>query len=389
MTAFPEVVGRLGGDFLAGAFGRGHRVWTGVGDFSGLLSWNDVNRIVAQGRLEPPRLRLHRDGEFVHWQTYATPVTTRRSTVWQRVQPSRLHERLREGCSLVLDAVDELHGPVEELARDLESVFHAHVQVNMYASWTPREGFGTHWDDHDVVVLQLEGAKRWRIHGPTRVDPLHRDLEAPARPEGEPLAEIVLRAGDMLYLPRGWWHAVSATEGRSLHLTCGLQTTTGADLLYWLSERLRGSGTVRAHLPVFGTGAEHADYVDALREQVSEALHSDVIREYVAARDAVEPGRPTPSLPFPDGVPADPDLRVRLVTARARMSPDGEGRVLLIAGGEEWTFAAPAADILSPLVAGATETLGELARRAGLSVGQVAAVVAELVNADVAAVSTA
>ncbi|MFJ6520999.1 cupin domain-containing protein [Streptomyces filamentosus] len=388
MTTFFKVAECLGEEFLAEAFGRQHRVWTGVGDFSNLLSWNDVNEIVGRGRLEPPRLRLHRDGEMIHWQSYAGPVTTRRSTMWQRIQPSRLHQQLRDGASLVLDAVDELHAPVETLATALESIFRSHVQVNMYASWTSQEGFGTHWDDHDVVVFQVEGAKRWRIYGPTRVDPLYRDLEAPATPEGEPLAEIMLRAGDVLYLPRGWWHAVAATEGRSLHLTCGLQTTTGADLLAWLSERLRGSETVRAHLPVFGTPQQQTDYLDVLREEVAVALDHGVIAEYLAARDATEPGRPTPSLPYLDGIPAQGDLRVRLTTARARTRMDSEGHAVLAAGGEEWTFTPPVAPVLAALVTGETASLGDLAEAAGLTVAQVAFLVAELVGGDVATVSS-
>ncbi|MES4901058.1 MULTISPECIES: JmjC domain-containing protein [unclassified Streptomyces] len=387
MTTFSKVVDCLGGGFLAGAFGRRHRVWTGVGDFSGLLSWDDINDIMTRGRLKPPRLRLHRDGELVHWQSYASPVTTRRSTVWQRIQPSRLHEQLREGSSLVLDAVDELHAPVEALTRDLEQVFRSHIQVNAYASWTSREGFGTHWDDHDVVVFQVEGSKRWRIYGPTRVNPLYRDLEAPGAPTGEPLAELSLRAGDMLYLPRGWWHAVAATEGRSLHLTCGLQTTTGADLLAWLSERLRGSETIRAHLPMFGSDQDQSTYLDVVRKEVAEALHDGVIREFLDVRDATDPGRLMPSLPFLDGIPAEDDLVVRFTTARARTTVNDEGQVILRTGGEEWTFAALVAPVLEPLAAGHSVSLGDLAQAAGLTTAQVASVVTELVSANVAAVS--
>lgn len=58
-----------------------------------------------------------------------------------------------------------------------------------------QEGFGLHFDDHDVVVVQLEGVKRWKIHEPTRIAPLRIDVEAPEPPQGEPIAEIVLRAG--------------------------------------------------------------------------------------------------------------------------------------------------------------------------------------------------
>ncbi|MFE5490425.1 JmjC domain-containing protein [Streptomyces virginiae] len=35
----------------------------------------------------------------------------------------------------------------------------------------------------------------------------------PPRPEGEPLAGIVLIPGDLLYLPRGWWHTITADQG--------------------------------------------------------------------------------------------------------------------------------------------------------------------------------
>ncbi|MFE9468624.1 JmjC domain-containing protein [Streptomyces virginiae] len=108
----------------------------------------------------------------------------------------------------------------------------------MHASWHPTEAFGIHWDDHDTVVFQLEGAKRWNLYGATRADPLRLDVEAPEKPGGPPLAEVILQAGDMLYVPRGWWHAVAATQGRSLHLTCGLTPVTGHHLLVWLAGQL-------------------------------------------------------------------------------------------------------------------------------------------------------
>ncbi|MEU6476130.1 cupin domain-containing protein [Streptomyces sp. NPDC047017] len=387
MTAFSQVVERLGGDFPTGAFGRTYRIWRSVADFPSVLTWGDLNTVIGRGRPEPPRLRLHRDGELIPRQRYATAATTRRNVVWQRIQPSRLHGQLHDGASLVLDAVDELHQPAERLAQALEGVFRGRVQINVYASWTATEGFGIHWDDHDVIVVQVEGAKRWRLYGPTRTNPLHRDTEAPDPPADEPIEEIVLRAGDMLYLPRGWWHAAAATEGRSLHLTCGLQTTSGADLLGWLSERLRTSETVRAHLPVFAPPQEQAAYLELLRKDVTDALHDGAIRDFLTARDGIEPGRPMPSLPILDAVPAREDLRVRLTTARAQLADNDQGQVALLAGGEEWTFTASVRAVLSPLLDGSSTSLGYLAETSTLTVGQVAGLITELVNANIAAVS--
>jgi hypothetical protein len=259
------------------------------------------------------------------------------------------------------------------------------VQVNLYASWTSKEAFGLHFDDHDVVVLQLEGAKRWKIHEPTRVDPLRIDVEAPEPPVGDPATEILLRTGDMLYLPRGWWHAVAAAEGRSLHLTCGLKPTTGADLLTWLADQLRASATVLATLPYLDSPKEQAAHLATLRKEFTEALHDGLIEEFLFARGTTDPGRPMPSLPFVGGIPADESLHVRLTASGAWYDADSEGRVVMSAGGQEWTFAAPA--LVQYLTEGRAASLGELAVRSSLPVGQVAAVVTDLVAADVAAVS--
>lgn len=387
MTAITAAVRSLGGDFPAEVFGRGYRTWPQVGDFSALFTWDDLNEIISRHHLEPPRLRLFDDGTQVSQHAYAHPVVTKRHSVWHRIEPGSLHRRLSEGASLVLDAVDTLHRGVERFAGALERQFRTDVQVNLYASWTSKEGFGLHFDDHDVVVVQLEGAKRWKIHEPTRVDPLRIDVEAPELPDGDPVAEIVLRAGDMLYLPRGWWHAVAATEGRSLHLTCGLKPTTGADLLSWLADQLRASATVRASLPHFASSAAQAAYAKKLRKEFTDALHDRVIEEFITTRASTDPGRPMPSLPFIDGIPADQSLFVRLTTARARYSVDKDGQVVFGAGGQEWTFAAPALGVIKPLADGDTPSLGELAIASSLPAVHVAALVSELVAAGVAAVS--
>lgn len=105
-------------------------------------------------------------------------------------------------------------------------------------AWTSTEGFGVHWDDHDTIVVQLDGAKRWRIYGTTRPYPLYRDIEDPGEAPTEPVADLVLHPGDVLYVPRGAWHAVCADQGvRSLHVTCGLQarSTCHAGARSWRS----------------------------------------------------------------------------------------------------------------------------------------------------------
>ncbi|MEV5479986.1 MULTISPECIES: cupin domain-containing protein [Streptomyces] len=385
---------RLGQEeFLARSLHRDYQYVPGaVTDPGALVSFDTLNDLITTHRLEVPRLRLSAGGEMLPQHRYAVPVTTRRHTVWQRTHPTELHQCLAEGASLVIDAIDELHEPVADLAQHLESWLRTHVQVNAYASWSAREGFGTHWDDHDVIVVQVEGSKHWRLYGPTRIAPMHRDTAQPEPPPEQPVADLVLEPGDVLYLPRGWWHAVAADQGvRSLHLTCGLTPHTGADLLVWLSEMLRATEQVRADLPLHAGPDVQAAYVESLREHLAVALEEPgLLEQFAAARDAEDLGRLRPALPHLAGVPADPDLCVRLTTGRARLTSaaDGQGAVVVrfAAAGQEADFDPAVEPLLQRLLSGGWVSLADLAAAAELTVADAAAVAGELVDAQAATV---
>ncbi|MGK5532088.1 cupin domain-containing protein [Streptomyces sp. URMC 129] len=380
---------RLGGDtFLAQTYFRAHKVIRSNGTTAPTpLTWDELNEIVAAHRLEPPRMRLSRAGEAIPVTAYSILRTNRRGVSWYQPQPAEFHARLAEGASLVIDAIDQIHPPVREAAVGLERFLRTPVQVNAYASWTAEEGFGTHWDDHDVVVLQLEGSKRWKIYGPTRQAPAWRDVEAPEIPTGAPIADIVLAPGDVLYLPRGWWHAVSADQGTtSLHLTFGLATHTGAEFLGWLCDDLRASTTVRADVPRFGTAEERTDYLSLLRKEVLAALEDPMVFDrWERSLDTTHPGRPRLSLPHLTAVPPDPGITVRLTAPRARIHQNDQA-VMFAGAGNEWTFALPVAPALRLLAEGGLVTLADLAAESDLTLGQAAEVVTALVSGQAVAV---
>ncbi|MEU4655034.1 cupin domain-containing protein [Streptomyces sp. NPDC023723] len=379
----------LGGDFAAQALHRDYRHFPAAVDVSGLMTWDDLNKLLATHRMEPPRMRLHRDGTQLPPGDYTEPVTTRRHTIWRRLQPAELHARLADGASLVLDSADEMHRPLAHLAEDIERTLRTRVQINLYASWTAKEGFGVHWDDHDTIVVQLDGSKHWHLYGTTRPHPLHHDIESPAQPPAEPVADLVLHAGDVLYVPRGLWHAVAADQGaRSLHVTCGLQTHTPVNLLAWVGEQLLTHQEWRRDLPLLAAPEKQAQALHGLRKLLAEQLDDPkLITRYTRAMDGRAPGRMVPSLPYADAVPADGDLRVRLTTARAVLEI-GDDAVFLDAAGSTYEFAPAAEAVLRPLVDGQSVALATLAAAAGLDVASVADLVQELVAGQAAVVGS-
>ncbi|MCM2386881.1 JmjC domain-containing protein [Streptomyces albipurpureus] len=385
--------GRLGGDtFLAQTYHRSYAHFPGTAETAGLFSWDDLNRIIATQRLEPPRLRLSADGEMVPLHRYAIPTTNRRAVTWSRIQPADFHAQLKDGASLVLDAVEKIHLAVSAAAEGLERFLGTSVQANAYASWTDREGFGLHWDDHDVVVVQVHGSKRWRLYGSTREAPTFRDVESPERPEGDPVADIVLAPGDVLYLPRGWWHAVTADQGtESLHLTFGMVPHTGADLMLWVVDQLRSSLALRKDIPRFASLVEQSDFIEAVRREVLDMMADPRLVElWAESIDTTDMGHAIPSLPYVDGLPARPEITVKLTAPRGRlMANSAHSTVTFSAAGTAWDFAESAAPVLGTLLTGQPTTLGEMAHSAGLAIKDVAELVSALIEGQAAVVGTA
>ncbi|MEU5190411.1 cupin domain-containing protein [Streptomyces klenkii] len=382
--------GRLGGDtFLAQTYHRSYAHFPGTANTAGLFSWDDLNRIIATQRLEPPRLRLSADGEMVPLHRYAIPTTNRRAVTWSRIQPADFHAQLKDGASLVLDAVEKIHPAVGAAAEGLERFLGTPVQANAYASWTDREGFGLHWDDHDVVVVQVHGSKRWRLYGSTREAPTFRDVESPERPKGGPVADIVLAPGDVLYLPRGWWHAVTADQGtESLHLTFGMVPHTGADLMLWVVDQLRSSLALRKDIPRFASLVEQSDFIEAVRREVLGMMaDTRLVERWAQSIDTTDLGHAIPSLPYVDGLPARPEITVKLTAPRGRLTANpAHSTVTFSAAGTAWDFAESAAPVLGTLLTGQPTTLGEMADSAGLEIKDVAELVSALIEGHAVAV---
>lgn len=142
-----------------------------------------------------------------------------------------IYDAWHEGNSLSIDDLQRYWPPLTELSQHLETVFHTQVGANIY--FTPPGGkcFPPHYDGHDVIVLQVEGDKIWNIwegdtfSPPTTGNPIDDPSSLP-----NPILELTLNEGDVLYVPRGFPHQAWTVEGRSLHITLQLATPTLKDL---------------------------------------------------------------------------------------------------------------------------------------------------------------
>jgi hypothetical protein len=207
-------------------------VHRGAGHYAGLFSLSDLDTVIAYTRPRFP--------DRAAFETSASkPATYVRGVLADRVvsppdNPSlaELRQAYECGKSIVIMAMHHRWPAVAMMCRGLEAAFHCPVHANLYLTPAGAQGFAAHFDTHEVFVLQLEGVKNWRLYGAAQHLPLATDIMPLARRPGKAAEEVTLRAGDLLYIPRGHVHEAVTPDQPSLHLTVGINVYRWADLLH-------------------------------------------------------------------------------------------------------------------------------------------------------------
>jgi ribosomal protein L16 Arg81 hydroxylase len=360
MTGFDEVVSPLG----APAFLREYWLKTFVhipgkaGRFTKLLTWSELNAILEQHRLTPPRLKLFRDGQPVDPAHYLTPAMFG----VPRLDAGGLAISLAQGASLILDDVQELSPRVRDLMHSFQDALHTDAFANLYAGWHTQKAFHVHWDAQEAVVLQMFGRKRWKVYRPTRLHPLKNDLEPPPQPSGASAWEGILSDGDVLYIPRGWWHEAFPLDEPSLHLTVSLTPPTGMDYLGWAISRMRRHAELRASLPA--DNAAQTAIAGTIAGLLGHALRESPLSDFLREWDANI--RPSPHIRLPDAAYEQfsgitDGSRIRLASLHRLSFSEQDGNFAFPAAGRLWTVPASLQPALARLQNSRDLTVAQLA----------------------------
>ena len=101
--------------------------------------------------------------------------------------------------------------------------------MNAYVTPPDSSGLMPHYDDHDVLILQIQGSKTWHLYVGADRPPrqIQRDNDKAVALESLPApTDLRLEAGDVLYVPRGRVHAAETNSEASIHLTVGIHAPT-------------------------------------------------------------------------------------------------------------------------------------------------------------------
>lgn len=223
------------------------KFWHSLHSPDGIFSWDDFYDILSQQRTNTLDVAVLNEGIRLH-PSQLTHKSPRKFGHAQVLNTSKLKEALACGGTIRISRADEKHRTLETLASHLETLSQCHVNINLYASFTNVPALLPHADTHDVLVIQLAGAKSWRVYG-FGIDPL--PIRHPTEQDcpKEPVWTGTLNIGDILFIPRGSWHSASLS-GRlpSLHMTIGINHIMLTDLATWLGEELTRFSFIKEHL---------------------------------------------------------------------------------------------------------------------------------------------
>jgi hypothetical protein len=319
------------------------------GRFDDLLSARDVERQMAEPGLRAPGFRLVKAGEKIDPRDYTVDLPWRPKPFTGSAEHLAVLGEFTRGATVVLQALHLTWTPLARYCRELEAFLAYPVQANAYYTPARSQGLPVHHDTHDVLVLQVSGSKRWLVYGPVFELPLkHQRYKEEMGDPGPAVMDVVLRAGDTLYLPRGWLHEALTSGEDSLHLTVGVTVVTWLDALRDVLAECEDDVEFRRSVPANGEGG--AELVERLSERVGAEHVAELVRaKFLAGRRPVLDGQL-------DDVRALPELSVESpVTRRATVIADltelDDGRAALVFEGRRVVFPTRARPELEALVA--------------------------------------
>ncbi|HEC07567.1 MAG TPA: hypothetical protein ENJ12_11985 [Thiolapillus brandeum] len=241
-------------------------------DFSKLLCADDVDQLLRYADANY-RIVKYADGKSINYDV---------RKIVNAPDLYSVYEAWEQGYSISIDYLNRYWPALAELCQHLESVTHFRVAANIYFTPPGDQCFPPHYDGHEVIVLQVEGEKEWKVWD--RKPEYTLEEGSPVEnPESlpPPVMETTLKEGDVLYVPQGFPHQARTTEGRSLHITLqilpvtvtmfrGLILQAAEHLKVRVPDELRGS--IRDSLENPGLGErlppgflDHEDLADSLQ----------------------------------------------------------------------------------------------------------------------------
>lgn len=193
--------------------------------FFSLFSIEDLDKVLEYNRPHGSSLKVVKSNQPMN------------STVYENQDGSlnlnQLYTAYVDGYSILINGIQRFWEPIKMLMESLRNDISHNASANLYLTPENEKAFSPHYDSHDVFALQISGEKHWILYDETHLKtPLLNSYQPTFQREQLTGArEITMRAGDILYMPRGVPHEAYTTDKSSMHITVGIQSVQWIDFI--------------------------------------------------------------------------------------------------------------------------------------------------------------
>ncbi len=209
------------------------------------IGWKEINELYQRANPMDPQFKF-RKGPMIPKEAYVEAFEDVGRTRY-RFNKAAVYQYLKEGATLVYNRINN-ESFADDLAKQVAQFAQAQTIVSGYLAFGSDSSYGNHWDTRDVFAVQLIGKKHWPLSAPNFDMPLYmqqaKDMPHIPRPEKADM-EVVLEAGDVLYIPRGWWHNPMPMGCETFHLAIGTFPPNGYNYMEWLMKKVPEIASLR------------------------------------------------------------------------------------------------------------------------------------------------
>ncbi len=242
--------------------------------YSKLLSWEALKRIIECGEYSLEDIRVTKEKVIVPELFYLTDG---------KLDAAKLEVLLAHGASVIMTNLQRNVPPIASLCDNIKSRLPERIIVGMIATTGAGGALDLHYDSDDLIILQVEGTKRWQIYDPT-VDYPVKELPKKLPATSAPIFDEFLLPGDFLFVPSGNWHQCENGPGRSLHLGIGFVPPNVYYAVKAITSKLLYEEMFRMPLTRVESPSERAkieaDLIDKLKEKISRKYLSEFLAEW-------------------------------------------------------------------------------------------------------------
>lgn len=273
-------------------------------DKRALLTWDAFNGLLNQSNVwDSERLKLMRHDDAVPPEQYCRRKRTPEGLIW-RPSPAKVEVFLSAGASILANDVMTLHSPITHAGVALGEALAAEVGASVFCSFKGGRAVATHYDVHEVFAVQTEGEKVWNLYEGRVINPVgyppgmtQTDFNKDC---GRLVSTITMKPGDVLYMPRGFYHDTVTPDQPSLHVSFTVMPLTGRSILSLLDGPALQDAAFRAWLPAADAegGALLQTRLSELATRLAGIVASPAFRDEVALlQRRLMPRAPDFSLP--------------------------------------------------------------------------------------------